>query len=395
MTPKPLKFIKTPLGLASLLVIGLVLANVIFLTDFLRRNQADQGTLADPETITSTITQITALGRLEPEGEIIELSAPESGQRLKQWQVKAGDTVQADQIVAVMYGVNQSQAAVDNAQAKVAVAEARLGQIRAGEEPARVDAQQQRVSELQAQLTGDLDVQKTVVARRQAELDKAEVDFKRFSDLYEAGGAVSSADVEEKRLQREISREQLQEALVNTELIQTTGRERVDEAEATLASLTDVFGVDVTVAEAELTEAISVLKQAEADLEALYVRSPIEGQVLSLNTKVGEVVSSEGLATIGQTQQMYVIAEVYESDIRYIEIGQPVTVTSEFGGFEGELQGTVERIGLQIEKPGIVNNDPEAQADVRVVKVFIALDPADSERVRTLNKLQVIASIQV
>ncbi|NES83258.1 MAG: HlyD family efflux transporter periplasmic adaptor subunit, partial [Moorea sp. SIO2B7] len=137
------------------------------------------------------------------------------------------------------------------------------------------------------------------------------------------------------------------------------------------------------------------LKQAEVDVNSLLVRSPIDGQILSLNTKVGEIVGSQGLATIGKTQQMYVIAEVYESDIRYVQEGQKAVIVSEFGGFEGELSGQVEQIGLQIEKPGIVNNDPAAQTDVRVVKVKIKLEPADSERVKTLNKLQVRVSIEL
>ncbi|MEH1966345.1 hypothetical protein [Nostoc sp.] len=50
---------------------------------------------------------------------------------------------------------------------------------------------------------------------------------------------------------------------------------------------------------------------------------------------------------------------------------------------------------MQIDQPGIVNDDPSAKADVRIVKVKIRLDPNDSERVRTLNKLQVRASIQI
>lgn len=92
---------------------------------------------------------------------------------------------------------------------------------------------------------------------------------------------------------------------------------------------------------------------------------------------------------------MYAIAEVYETDIRHLQVGQKATLVSEYGGFTGELEGSVEHIGLQIDKPGTANDDPTAAADVRVIEVKIRLVPKDSEKVKHLNKLQVRASIQI
>ena len=63
--------------------------------------------------------------------------------------------------------------------------------------------------------------------------------------------------------------------------------------------------------------------------------------------------------------------------------------------FSAELKGVVEQIGLQIDKPGITNDDPSARADVRVVKVKIKFYPADSELVKILSKLQVRISIEL
>jgi HlyD family secretion protein len=53
---------------------------------------------------------------------------------------------------------------------------------------------------------------------------------------------------------------------------------------------------------------------------------------------------------------MYVVSEVYESDIQYVKIGQKVTIVSEYGGFSGEIKGVVDHIGLQIDQPEIVNS---------------------------------------
>ena len=144
-----------------------------------------------------------------------------------------------------------------------------------------------------------------------------------------------------------------------------------------------------------MDEALALLSRAEADLELAYVRSPVDGQILNLHTKAGEIVGSQGFADIGQTQQMYVVAEVYETDIRHVQIGQTAAIISEYGGFTGELKGSVDQIGLQIDKPGTTNDDPAAKADVRVVEVKIRLDPEDSKQVKHLNKLQVRASIEI
>jgi HlyD family secretion protein len=116
---------------------------------------------------------------------------------------------------------------------------------------------------------------------------------------------------------------------------------------------------------------------------------------LNLHAKAGETIGSLGIAEIGQTQQMYAVAEVYETDIRYIQLGQKATLSSEFGGFFGELTGTVDQIGLQIGRPGTVNRDPSAVSDVRVVQVKIRLNPEDSKKVKHLNQLQIRASIQI
>lgn len=93
------------------------------------------------------------------------------------------------------------------------------------------------------------------------------------------------------------------------------------------------------------------MAKAQAELEDLYVRVPVEGQILKINTRVGEQVNtSEGIVELAQTNQMYAIAEVYETDISKVRMGQRATVVSENGGFKDEVEGTVDHIGLQIGK---------------------------------------------
>ena len=66
---------------------------------------------------------------------------------------------------------------------------------------------------------------------------------------------------------------------------------------------------------------------------------------------------------------MYAVTEVYESDIGKVKLGQSATVTS--SAIEGKLTGTVEQIGLEIERQEVVNTDPTSNIDARVVEVKV------------------------
>ena len=66
-----------------------------------------------PETVTPQITTVTALGRLEPQGEVIQLSAPgaTSGTQVEQLLVKVGDQVKPGQVIAILDARDRRHAA--------------------------------------------------------------------------------------------------------------------------------------------------------------------------------------------------------------------------------------------------------------------------------------------
>ncbi|MGH2413209.1 MAG: HlyD family secretion protein, partial [Microcystaceae cyanobacterium] len=71
-----------------------------------------------------TMDAVAASGRLEPQGEVIYLSAPYSreGARVEQLLVKVGDRLRAGQIIAVLDNRDRLQAALGIAQTQVRVA---------------------------------------------------------------------------------------------------------------------------------------------------------------------------------------------------------------------------------------------------------------------------------
>jgi HlyD family secretion protein len=130
-------------------------------------------------------------------------------------------------------------------------------------------------------------------------------------------------------------------------------------------------------------------RRAQVELDRASVRAPISGQVLDIHTRAGEKLGPDGIMELGQTDQMYAIAEVYETDIGRVRVGQHASVSSR--ALPKPVTGTVERIGLKIGKADTLGVDPIAKTDARVVEVEIRLD--NNKDVATLTNAQVEVTI--
>jgi HlyD family secretion protein len=129
---------------------------------------------------------------------------------------------------------------------------------------------------------------------------------------------------------------------------------------------------------------------AQAVLDLDVVRAPVAGQVVRIFARAGERVGPDGLAEIAQNDQMFAVAEVYETDVGRVKVGRHATVTSP--AIDGPVGGVVDRIGLAVGKQDVLDTDPVARTDARVVEVRVKLD--DSARVAGLSRLQVEVAIE-
>lgn len=340
------------------------------------------------------ITTVTALGRIEPSGEIVQISAPSStqGDRVAELLVQEGDTVEAGQTIAILDSRDRLQAALNQAQERVRVAEANLAKVKAGAKSGEIEAQRATIARIRAERDNDIAAQEATVSRLAAELRNAQVEYQRYQQLYN-DGAISASERDSKALTLETAQERLAEAKANLARTRSAQQQQLNEARATLEQIAEVRPVDVEVAAAEVREAQAAVATAQAELDLATIKAPQAGQIINILTRPGEVVSSEGIATIGRTNQMYAIAEVYESDIGKVQIGQPATITS--SAVPRELQGTVEQIGLEIQRQEVVNSDPTANIDARVVEVKVRLDEESSQKVAGLTNLQVRVTISL
>ncbi|GFE70699.1 HlyD family efflux transporter periplasmic adaptor subunit [Chroococcus sp. FPU101] len=382
-----------------------------------------------PVETTPVVTRITALGRLEPRTEIISVSAPLNydSDRMAQLFVDEGDTVKQGQVIAILDSRDRLQNNLTETQKDAQIARAKLAQVKAGAKTGEIEAQsatvrrteaqlegdriaqQATLRRTQAQLEGDIAAQQATIGKLEAEYNNANAEFIRYQQLYNEG-AISASNFDAKKLSLETSRKQLDEAKVtlnriqrtgqqqikevrtNLERIQRTGQQQINEAQSTLNKVAEVRSVDVQAAQAEVDSALAKVQKAQTELNQVYIRSPLTGQVINVHTRPGEQISDDGVVDLAQTGQMEVVAEIYQSDISKIRTGQEAIITGE--SFEGEVRGNVRLIGLQVDQQKVFSNQPGENLDRRIIEVRISVRPEDVPKVRGLTNSQVQVAIK-
>lgn len=375
------------LAIAITMLASLSVASIsVFIV--LKFREIDHQKPENPAVVIPEIKTVTALGRIEPEGEVIKLSAPISGEgsQVEKILVQEGDMVTKGQVIAILNNRERLQAELTAAKAEVRIIQAKIAQIQAGAKPGEITAQKAIIDRLVAESQGDIDTQKAILEKLQAELINAKAENKRYQELY-IEGAISASEKDSKNLNIETTKKSLQAAQSQLKKLELSSKEKIKEASATLNQISEVRKVDIEVAIAELNRVDVNVKKATINLQQAYVKSPQNGQVFEIYTHPGELISNNGIADIGKTSQMYVVAEVYESDINKIIQGKNVRIVSDV--FAQELQGKVERIGLQVRKQNLTNTDPSTNIDNRIVKVHIRLNKASSQQAAKFTNMQV------
>ncbi|MDT7688499.1 MAG: hypothetical protein QOE46_1258 [Acidobacteriota bacterium] len=215
--------------------------------------------------------------------------APIVGGRVVSVGVDLGSFVQKGQVIAQLDAgdarlrLEQSQAALAQANSGVAQAEARIG-LRPGQ---RFDPT--RVAE---------------VGASKAALDLAEKQLRRFEQLLESGD-VSRSAYDQQRAQRDQLREQYNAAL--TQANQSYAAVQTARAAASAAQVT--------------------VEQAQKGIRDVTIYSPISGFVTDRTADVGEfVTTSMKIATVVRTNPLRVRIDIPEQAIATVRPGQSVSV---------------------------------------------------------------------
>lgn len=413
---------------------GFVGALIVIATGVYVLNRAKVKTISD-NTITQPvpIASVSGLGRIEPLSQVIKV-APNptmAGARVKTLLVKKGDFLRKGDIIAYTSDYDLKQAELERARKDLQVAQANLNIVQAGAKQGTINAQQATISQLQAQLEGAIASDQAKLARLQAQLqsetlekqatinrlqaekNNAQSEFNRYQKLA-TEGVISDSELDSRALTLDTAKQRYQEAIaiynktvstLTEEIKQAQAdasqranslRKQIASAQATLNEISEIRQVDVAKAQAEVERAIALVHQAEIDLNLTIIKAPIDGEIIDIKAYEGENISTEeGIVEMANTQQMVVTAEIYESDIGKVKLGQQTQIQSENNSFEGKVMGKVIEINSKIGKKDVLETDPAANVDARVVEVKIAVNPEDNHKIKNLIYSQVIVNIAV
>ena len=276
-----------------------------------------------------------APGRVEPASGLIKLGAPVVAPILEVL-VKPGETVFAGQALLRLTDA-EARAQLASAEAQAAMRK----RVRNKESTPSGAGPRRRAED------GVADAQAAVFDARTA-LDKAVAERR--------AGRGADGDVESARTQ-----------LANA---QAKLEQQADE----LRKVTADAPLPVSV-EGQLNVARSDLQGARATLEKLTIRAPLDGTVLQVNARAGEIAAPQAtqpLVLLGDMSALRVRAELYQRDLDKIKVGQQAVVRSD--AFRGrDIAGKVASIAPLVESSRTAALSQRNMTDVDVVEVLVDL----------------------
>ncbi|MDP1823702.1 MAG: HlyD family efflux transporter periplasmic adaptor subunit [Archangium sp.] len=133
---------------------------------------------------------------------------------------------------------------------------------------------------------------------------------------------------------------------------------------------------EVSFQRARVLAAEARVAQAQAQLERLQVRAPIDGEVLQVKVRKGELYSFQGtepLVVMGDTTKLRVRMDVDERDIARVVVGASAYVTADAFGAE-RFTGKVVEVGRRFGRKNIRTDDPIEKNDTKVLETVIELE---------------------
>jgi ABC exporter DevB family membrane fusion protein len=356
-------FVKRVVLVAVLLAVAL--GAVAFGYSEWRRGRGDISAVIRVGNIRQTVA---AIGRIEPFTEVT--LANKIPGRIREVLVKEGDLVERGQVVIRFddaepaAGVRMSEARVRTALADVRRAARALESARARWAETRSGARPEEIERARAELAE---------ARQKQHFSEVERDrMKRLLD----GGYIARAQYDAEESNCEVWRARVrasQEALnlllagAKAETVAAAWAQ-VQEAEAELRG-----------AESHVQQARAHLDMARAALGSTVVEATLDGKVTRKLVEPGEAVDvSMPLMVLGDLQKIIVKAEVDETDVGKLAVGQKAEITAD--AYPGRVfPGKIYEIGQAVGKRKVRPEDPAKIQDMKVLETKIEVTEGADE----------------
>jgi len=297
--------------------------------------------------VVETPLPVSCLGRVIAGERLLKVAAPVP-LPIRQIFVQRGDRVDKGMILATLSNYDIGVAEVNYARAQVEVAAGELARVEAGARP----------HELTAQLA--------VIEQAQLEFNAAAKNLTRDQQLFEVK-SVSERSLDASELRHQVAAKNL------------------EQQQQLLANLKHIREVDIVVAQKHLAAAEAKLACIQAELENRLIRSPVAGEIIEINSCEGEMPPLDrGVFVVGQTDQpLLLLAEVYVSDVSRVKPG--AAVIAMIDGSTMPVQGYVSEILKGVRNNELMDLDPLARRDRRIVLVRIQLQDHDQDLTRLIN----------
>ena len=315
---------------------------------------------AEPTIVASvgTIAQtVVATGRVAPVTEII--LANKIPGRIKAVLVNEGDTVGVGQPV-IVFDDREMVAEMQMADSRVATARADVQRARRALEATRARWKEVKSS-----------ARPQEVERARAETEQArqrhnhtELERRRYEQLVR-DGFVARSQSDAAATEAEVARARLRVAEQTLSLIRAGAKqETVQSAWAQVRESES----ELKRAETYVAQAAAERERAQAMLKTVTVESTVNGKVTRKMVEPGEAVDiGIPLMVLSDVSRIIVKAEVDETDLGKLQLGQQAAVTAE--AFPGRVfPATIYEIGQSVGKRKVRPDDPAKIGDMKVLE---------------------------
>ncbi len=275
--------------------------------------------------------KITATGVVEPNFEV-EVKSKASGEVLE-FPFEEGDRVKRDQLLLRLDKSDEER--------NVARAQAELDSAMAKFKRAEISLLLQK-----SKYKTDIQTAESRVEESIANLEEAKDKLKRQRDLFEEKiVAQESLDI------AETSYKVNQEVLIQSRALLRVAKDSIHDIA--------VKENEIELAKADVTSAEITLAEAQERLSETEIYAPISGTLIEKLVEQGQIISSgisnvsggTPLSKVADLSRLFIIADVDETDVGVVRIGQKVGITTD--AFSGKaFKGRVTRIAPK----GVVEN---------------------------------------
>ena len=330
---------------------------------------------------------IVAQGRLQPTQGILKLSAI-PGDRIERVLVQPGADVAQGEVLVELESAKVKKLELELAELKLSQAvllyEASLreGQLAVDTAEMKLRSAEQMQSQAKANL--ELVGKQSQILRS---LDEQLQSLEAIRNNPRLRGAVGSLEIEAKRNQKINAQSEYERSLLGATQATESTQDLVAQAQSAVRAAKEAF--EDLIANPSYRPLEKQIELLRIQLDQATLLAP--GPILQVAVIAGERTATVPLIEMADLSQMSCVAEVHESDVGLVRIGQVAEMKS--ASLSRSIRGKVSRIDRLVGVPQIRSPNPLARSDFRSVAVWIQIDADDVPIASQRVQLQVEVAI--